>query len=496
MNCKRTTNLLGLVTFVITTGAARMIPAHEPSKPSRVPPGVVALVQELTDKVLTHHIEPPARQQMILTGVKGMLNQAHDRLPDGLSLRVSQLTTPEQLAAFLEDVWPAITPKGVTSKQLEEAFLHGMLTSIPGDPQLVPEKERKVQDQFAGNRYVGIHVALGMDEQEKRPKMIDIIEGGPADRSGVKREDIIEQIDGTDTKGMNLQDAVDRLRGDEGTTVRIKVRQAGAGEPRTYAIVRGQHPRQSIVGWQKQANGDWDFRMPGSQVIAYLRLSELVGSTPHELRKLAAQLERSQWKAIVLDLRGLYTTSDHTALLIADSLLEEGMIGRVRTSHGETNHVADSDALFRGWPMAVLVDRNTSGASEWLAAALQDNKRAAVIGAPTLSATVNPGNAIVKTTIPLNGGQWSLSLATGILERGNGKPLSLFDRSMPTMIRGAEGNATGVHPDHTIADMVPRANAGLRFLETPDRPRSSPGPAEKKAVELLEQSLKKTRTEV
>ena len=169
--------------------------------------------------------------------------------------------------------------------------------------------------------------------------------------------------------------------------------------------------------------------MPGSQAIAYVKLNELVGSTPHELRKLAAQLERNRTRAIILDLRGTRSTSAHTALLVADSLLDHGTIGRVRTSHGETTYQADADALFRGWPMAVLVDRNTSGASEWLAAALQDNKRAVVIGAPTSSAGINPGNAVVKTLLPLKGGEWSLSLATGVLERAAASPCRfLIDR--------------------------------------------------------------------
>jgi carboxyl-terminal processing protease len=456
----------------------------------------VALVRDITDKVLGHHIDPPARQQMILTGIKALYRASGATLPDGLSSRVSLVTTSEDLAALLDDVWPRATGKSVTNEQLEEALLHGLLTSVAGEPQLVPEKERKVQEQIEGNRYVGIHVALGMDDQEKRPKFSAVIEGGPADRAGVKRDDLIEQIDGADTKGMSLQGAVDRLRGDEGTNVTIKVRQAGAQAPRTYTIVRGQHPRPSIEGWQKQANGDWDYRMPGSEAIAYLRFSELVGSTPHDLRKLAAQLERNRTRAIILDLRSVWSTSAHTALLVADSLLDHGTIGRVRTSHGDTTFQADADALFRGWPMAVLVNRNTSGAPEWLAAALQDNKRAVVIGEPTSSASINPGNAVVKTRLPLKGGAWSLSLATGTLERASGQPLSLLDRSIPTMIKGAQGKVAGVHPDHIVTEALLGGSNNMRFMEAPQKVRASPGPAEKKALELLEQSLKKTRTEV
>ena len=85
------------------------------------------------------------------------------------------------------------------------------------------------------------------------PSSVDVIEGGPADRAGVKPNDLIEQIEGVDTKGMSLRDAVDRLRGDEGTNVTIKVRQAGAAAARTYTIVRGQHARQrSRAGTSKR----------------------------------------------------------------------------------------------------------------------------------------------------------------------------------------------------------------------------------------------------
>jgi carboxyl-terminal processing protease len=491
---RRILPVLGAV--LVIAGSARLIRAGEPLKQSRVSPGLVQLVRDITDKVLGHHIDPPARQQMILTGIKALYRASGTAMPGGLSSRISLVTTSEELAALLEDVWPAATSKSITTEQLEEALLNGLLTSVAGEPQLVPEKERKVQEQTEGNRYVGIHVALGMDDQEKRPKFTAVLEGGPADRAGIKREDLIEQIEGADTKGMSLRDAVDRLRGDEGTNVTIKVRQAGGGAPRTYTIVRGQHPRPSIEGWQKQPSGDWDYRMPGSESIAYVRLTELLGSTPHELRKLAVQLERSRTRAIIFDLRGVWSNSAHTALLVADSLLDHGTIGRVRTSHGDTTYQADADALFRGLPIAVLVDRNTSGASEWLAAALQDNKRAVVIGASTLSANINPGNAVVKTLLPLKGGAWSLSLATGVLERGNGRPLSLFDRSLLTMIKGPQAKYAGVHPDHLVDGTLQGRSNGMRFSEAPERVRTSPGPAEKKALELLEQTLKKSRTEV
>ena len=81
-------------------------------------------------------------------------------------------------------------------------MLQGLLADVSGGASLISAKERAVQEQIEGNRYVGIHIALGMNDQEKRPRIAEVIEGGPADRAGVKKDDLLETIDGVDTKGM------------------------------------------------------------------------------------------------------------------------------------------------------------------------------------------------------------------------------------------------------------------------------------------------------
>ena len=131
--------------------------------------------------------------------------------------------------------------------------------------------------------------------------------------------------------------------------------------------------------------------MSGSEPIAYVRIER--NGRKHAARAAqagGAARGRRRPRRSFSTCEALWSTSAHTALLVADSLLDHGTIGRVRTSHGETTYQADADAIFRGWPMAVLVDGTTSGASEWLAAAIQDNNRAIVVGAPTARRRVNP----------------------------------------------------------------------------------------------------------
>ena len=380
------------IVVAVAIAGSRAASANEPqpvpTTSPQLPAGLAGRIQHLTDVVLEHHIDPPARQQMILSGIKAIYKAAGMPVPWGLSpfevsRRVSAMTTPDDFRSLLADAWPKSTPKPVAAAALEESMLYGMLGSVPGNAYLISEKERKVAEQFAGNRYVGIHITLRTDEQEKWPVIAEVFEGGPADIAGVKKDDVIEKIDGVDTKGVALRAVVDRLRGNEGTSVTIKVRQPKATQSRTYSIIRGQHPHESLRGVHKRSGGGWSFRLEGPEPIAYVKINDLVGSTPHELRKVAQQLESEGLRALVLDLRTLDGRSAHTTVLVADSLLESGVIGRIRTNKGETTYHAEPEAIFRGWPLAVLVAGTTRGTAEWLAAALQDNRRAIVVGSPT-----------------------------------------------------------------------------------------------------------------
>ena len=247
------TIVAGLVALAISVAYPRTALADEPSggpsKPSPVPPGLAMLVENVIDTVLEHHIDPPARQQMILTGIKALYKAAGVPVPVGLSRRVSMVTTPEQLASFArrrlagfnQQIGDGRGARGSVAQRVAEQRLRRARIWCR-------RKNAKFRSRARATATSAFTSLLGMDEQEKRPKIGKVIEGGPADRAGVKSDDLIEQIEGVDTKGMALRDAVDRLRGDEGTNVTIKVRQAGAVASRTYTIVRGQHPRPTITG--------------------------------------------------------------------------------------------------------------------------------------------------------------------------------------------------------------------------------------------------------
>ncbi len=483
------------------------------------PHDLAKLVLEITDVVLEQHIDPPARQQMILSGIKALYRAADRPVPTGLAGRVSAVTTPEQLAALLADAWPKATAKPVAAPRLEDALLNGLLADVPGGAELMTAKERKITEQLEGNRYVGIHIALGMNDKENLPYLVNVMERGPADRAGAKVNDVIEEIDGVSTKGMAMEDVVNRLRGEEGTDVTIKVRRAAIeAKSRTMTMTRGRLPHATIAGVRKRPDGDWEVRFDGlTDPIGYLKITDIEASTPHELRKVAQQLESQGGWALILDLRGLNRTNPvHPAVLMADCLLDHGSIGRIRTARGETNYQADSDALFRGWPMAVLVDATTSGTAEWLAAALQDNHRATIVGSPTRGAVrgreagrLFPRRETgVRSRISVGDGSWSIELTTGSLAHGDGRALSGPDedatdtpgdiRSQPEKL---EAIKTGVKPDHMVAARPGLADRPRVRVQEPGyskveekapEPVLSQDPSIDKAMRLLRESLKKS----
>ena len=387
MRCRRSWDL---TCFLLLVGNVAMSPQADAGPPppvsvseAHIPADLPKRVQDITDTVLKHHMDPPTRQEMVLGGVKGVYRAAGLSVPAGLSRRISGLTTPEQFKALLCDVWPSRPAKNVAPDTLVEALADGLLAPISGGAQLLSAKEHKVQEQIQGNRYVGIHIQLRYDANEKRSVIQGLVPHGPADRAGAKEGDRIEQVDGVDTKGMKIAEVVDRIRGEVGTEVVIRVRQPNSKESRTLKITRGALFVPTIQGLRKQTSGEWEFRLDGADPIGYVRIRDISASTPQELRRIAQQLEEQNMQALIVDLRDVSSTEFHPTVLLADCLMERGRIGQVREADRVMTYDATPDSLFHGWPLVVLVDGGTVASGEWLAAALQDNHRAVLVGNPT-----------------------------------------------------------------------------------------------------------------
>jgi carboxyl-terminal processing protease len=400
-------------------------------------------VWEITEVVLDRHLDPPARQEMLLGATRSLVRAAKGTLPADASRRISSVTDPEHFARVLQRIWnEAGAGATASTEQLAAALMEGLSQQVPGKPMLIPPDQSKAIEQASGNRYIGIGIQIGTDGQENLPKIITPIRGGPAHRAGMKPEDLILEVDGRGTQGLLLSAVVDMLRGDEGTSLAVVVRQPGASDKRTLKMTRSVVLFESVLGYRRDADA-WTFRVAPDSPLAYLALGSVNSATLNDLRKIEDRLQSEGLDALVLDLRFLADGSLHHVALLADALLERGLMWRVRQRGDRVrDYRADPDCLFRGWPLVVLVNGETGPGAEWLAAALQDNGRAIVVGEPTR------GNNFVKEFVSLPAGRGSLLVRTGKVERA--KPPSQGTKDADAS-PGGRPEAWVVHPDHVVA---------------------------------------------
>lgn len=447
-----------LLSLVLLAAACRVCVGDE-LKPEPLSPEALAdRALAMIDLVLQNHIDPPTRQEMVLAGVKALFKSPKPGEVIGLSKRISGLSNVQDLRGMLKERIEKAADSFESADEMESALVRGILNVVPGEPHLASAKQFKVDQQLANNRYVGIGIVLNIDKDSGFPRIQDTFGRGPAHRGGAKPGDLITEIDGTNVHKMKLAPVIDMLRGDDGTKITLTLRQPKETETRKITIKRTVVPRETVVGHREVSKEKWDFTVDASARIAYVRIKEFASSTANELRKLEKSLAGEGLRALVLDLRmGIGPGKLQDAALVADALLPGGTIGQVQTTRGSRKYEADEDCLFRDWPMAVLVGEGTFGESEWVAAALQDNKRALLVGQPTV------GHAYSVMPVPTPDGG-ALMLANSIMYRGEGTPFhgpNPFSRRKPA-VWDMEGRSViqeavgGLKPDVMVELRRPR----------------------------------------
>jgi carboxyl-terminal processing protease len=487
--------VVGFLTGLVLCSAAALAPSAEPDeKPATRPPDASAVARRVwvvMEAVLRQHVEPPPRQEMLLSGARTLLKAAGVAVPPDLSRRVSELTTEEQMTAFVRDLWDqAATAKAPAAAEREATLLRGLLAGVPGRPHLMSARDIKVMEQLDGNRYVGIGIQISLHKETGLAQINVAFPHAPARRAGIQPGDLIVEVDGVPATG-GVGRVVQLLRGEDGTDVSVIVRQPDAKEQRTYTMTRGLVPFETAVGHRRVSEDDWSFRVADDGPVAYIRLASIRASTLHELRRLERRLQKEGCRALVLDLRFCVGGHLPSAAMVADGLLDGGVLWRVRDGQNRVKeYKADRDCLFRGWPMAVLINYALDGlGSELVAAALQDNGRAKLVGGPP-----RPQTAYVKTLVTLPDGHGTLSLATGVVERA--APPS--EQAEPQNEDETRGPILGVRPDYDVKMTPDQYQAVLTWLRDNEKPETAAklgpqppaDPQLTKALDLLRAALK------
>jgi len=275
----------------------------------------------------------------------------------------------------------------VSDKTLLENAIRGMLSGLdPHSSYLDPEHFKELQVGTSGE-FGGLGIEVGMEDGFV--KVISPIDDTPAQRAGVKAGDLVVRLDEKPVKGMTLHDAVKIMRGKVGTDIVLTIIREGEEKPLKITITRDVIKVKSV---RARDLGDG---------FGYLRISQFQSRTGENLAEAIEKLKKDndgKLNGMVLDLRNNPGGVLNAAVEVSDAFLETGLIvytqGRIADSEMKFN--ATPRRLLDGAPLVVLVNGGSASASEIVAGALQDHKRAVIIGTRTF------GKGSVQTILPLN----------------------------------------------------------------------------------------------
>ncbi|HEV8664081.1 MAG TPA: S41 family peptidase [Candidatus Methylomirabilis sp.] len=332
----------------------------------------------------------------------------------------------------------------VHSKDLVYGAIRGMLETLdPHSSFMPPEVYREMQVETQGS-FGGLGIEITV--RDRQLTVVSPIEGTPADQAGILTGDRIVKINGEPTKDMTLIEAVRKLRGPRGSQVTITIMREGFTEGRDFAITREIIEVHSVRSFDL---GD---------KIGYIRLGSFQEKTARDLERALEQFQSSGAQALVLDLRNNPGGLLSQAVQVADLFLKKGQLivyteGRARNQ--DLRFSAEHTKNLPQVPMVLLVNGGSASASEIVAGALQDHKRAVILGTTTF------GKGSVQTVIPLND--------------GSGLRLTTAKYFTP---RGETIHGKGITPDILVEPPKPTVTA-----QAPPRPEGGPSPRERKIGE-------------
>jgi carboxyl-terminal processing protease len=278
-----------------------------------------------------------------------------------------------------------ITTVNLPPQVLIAHFSEAALSAL--DPYTVMVWPRQVEDfeKIMTNEFTGIGIEIG------KPKGLltvsSLLPDTPAYRAGLDAEDVIEAVDGVETKDMSLVCAVRKITGPKGTKVTLTIRRAGEDKTTDVTITRDRITVPTVRGWQRAEDGGWLYMIDQQNKVGYVHVTSFSGETVSDLEKVLIALEKEGLKGLILDLRfntgGLF----ESAVGVTDKFLREGLIVKTQPGFGRIGawEAASEKGTHPDYPLVVLINSSSASGSEIVAGALADEQhnRAVLVGQRT-----------------------------------------------------------------------------------------------------------------
>jgi len=356
--------------------------------------------------------------------------------------------------------------KTAPTEKVFETMFSGIVGKLDQFSRYASAKNAK-ENRAARDGFGGIGVRISVEDDQVR--VISVMHYTPAERMGLKTDDLILAIDGEPTKGLNQQDVVDRLRGPVDSKVEVTVKRADKAEPFSLAITRAHVVPESVT-----------YRREGD--VAYFRIYSFNSETAESLKRAISDAEQEigpRLKGLVLDLRDNPGGLLNQSVAVSNLFLTEGRVVSTHGRHPDSHQFfeASGEDITNGKPIAVLVDGDSASAAEIVAAALQDNRRAVVVGSNTY------GKGTVQTVLPMPN-QGEITLTWARFHAPSGYTLHHLG-VLPTVCTASYSNA----------DMVLRDLNSGKLPVVPTGLRNQTKPADTAGLESLRKTCPARETE-
>lgn len=354
----------------------------------------------------------------------------------------------------------------VAGDRLVEGAIRGMMLQLDPysgyiSPDELPAFERRNRGRFCG---VGVEVGV----QDGRIVVIAPIEGSPAAHAGVLAGDFIVSMDGQDLKHRSVFEVEEMLVGAPGSQVWIEFQHPGAPATRELALTRVPVLLQTVRGFRRDADRNWDYLIDPQRGIAYIRVSNFHENTCTDLDMALGQLPAQHLRGLILDLRFNPGGFMHQAVAMADRFLSDGLIvSTVTRRNAVDEYRAEPDPTDLDVPVIVLMNSASASASEIVAGALQARRRVIVVGERSF------GKGSVQHLIRLVGQKAAIKLTVAYYRLPDGRIIHRTQENAGT-------DAWGIRPDVEVAltpDEIHRIQESRRKLDLPAPERQVRRPA-------------------
>ena len=328
---------------------------------------------------------------------------------NSFALTRNESIIPLELQKKLEEVYGKIKSDyvdNIDDKKLMEGAINGLVTNLDPHSSYLDIDAQKDFTAATSGEFSGVGIDTGMEDGLVR--VVSPIEDSPAYKAGLKTGDLVFEIDGKNVKGMTLSEAINKIRGPKGTTVTLSVLRKKTAAPLSFSIIRETIKNPSIKF--KLSNQDYP----------YLRITQFQENTGIDLAKnlkLISEQNKGPLKGLVIDLRNNPGGMVSSAVAVAAAFLEKDKL--IVYSDGKTNnakmklfanpynyveggekndYLKDISEEYKKIPIVVLVNNGSASAAEIVAGALQDHKRAIILGTQTF------GKGTIQQLFPLKTG--------------------------------------------------------------------------------------------